>query len=108
MASIVYSNETPTYAEAPAMAVMRVLIVDDEPLARERIRSLLNKEEAMEVIGECGDGEEAVAAIQDLHPDLVFLDVQMPKLDGFDVLEALEPERLPTVIFVTAYDRYAL
>jgi two-component system LytT family response regulator len=109
MAGIVYSNETPTSAEAPVMPPrLRVLIVDDEPLARERIRSLLNREEAMEVIGECGDGQEAVTAIQELRPDLVFLDVQMPKLDGFDVLEALEPERMPTVIFVTAYDRYAL
>lgn len=87
---------------------IRALIIDDEPLARARLRTLLTDESDMEVVGECGDGLEAVAAIQDLEPDLLFLDVQMPTLDGFGVLEAVEPDKLPSVVFVTAYDRYAL
>src|SRR5262245_36771487 len=86
----------------------RALIVDDEPLARERISDLLQADEELEVVGECGDGQAAVAAIQHLKPDLLFLDVQMPKLDGFDVLEAVGPDAMPVAIFVTAYDRYAL
>jgi two-component system LytT family response regulator len=86
----------------------RALIVDDEPLARERIRDLLQADEELEVVGECGDGQAAVIAIQQLKPDLLFLDVQMPKLDGFDVLEAVGPDAMPVAIFVTAYDRYAL
>jgi two-component system LytT family response regulator len=84
------------------------LIVDDEPLARTRIRSLLEKEPDLTVIGECGDGQQAVAMVNELQPDLLFLDVQMPALDGFGVLEALGVERMPAVIFVTAYDRYAI
>ena len=87
---------------------MRVLIVDDEPLARERIRDLLAEEEDVEVVGECGDGAEALERILEEEPDLVFLDVQMPEMTGFDVLEALDEEVLPVVIFVTAYDQYAL
>ena len=87
---------------------LRALIVDDEPLARERIRSLLARESDVEVVGECGDGAGAVAAIERLGPDLVFLDVQMPEVDGFEVLEAIPRAKLPAVIFVTAYDRYAL
>lgn len=87
---------------------IRALIVDDEPLARARLRTLLADEPDIEVLGECGDGLEAVAAVQDLEPDLLFLDVQMPTLDGFGVLEALDPAKLPAVVFVTAYDRYAL
>ena len=87
---------------------IRALIVDDEPLARQRLLRLLKDEADVEVIGEAGDGGEAVAAIRAEKPDLVFLDVQMPVLDGFGVLEALGEENLPAVIFVTAYDRYAL
>jgi len=87
---------------------LRVLIVDDEPLARERVRSLLEDEPELEVIGECADGTEAVAAIKKQSPDLLFLDVQMPGTGGFEVLRALDPERLPLVIFVTAYDQHAL
>ncbi len=87
---------------------IRALIVDDEPLARARLRALLADEPDVEVVGECGDGLEAVAAVQDLTPDLLFLDVQMPTLDGFGVLEALEAGPMPAIIFVTAYDRYAL
>lgn len=109
MGNVVYTSEpAPEVEKLPMSPNLRVLIVDDEPLARERIRSLLEKEESFEVIGECGDGEEAVAAIRDQKPDLLFLDVQMPKLDGFEVLESLSPERIPATIFVTAYDRYAL
>lgn len=87
---------------------VRTLIIDDEPLARERIRTLLYDEQAVEIIGECGNGLAAVAAIAAQRPDLIFLDVQMPELSGFEVLEALEPGQIPVVIFVTAYDQYAL
>jgi two-component system LytT family response regulator len=87
---------------------IRTLIVDDEPLGRERIRALLRRDPDIEVVGECGDGRQAIAAIDDLQPDLLFLDVQMPEIDGFAVLEAIRPERMPSVVFVTAYDRYAV
>jgi two-component system LytT family response regulator len=89
-------------------AKIRTLIVDDEPLARERIRQLLHKEPDIEILGECADGREATATIGQLKPDLVFLDVQMPELDGFGVLEQLDRRAMPTIIFVTAYDRFAL
>ena len=87
---------------------VRALIVDDEPLARQRLRTLLRGEPDVDVVGECADGQEAVAAIRELEPHLLFLDVQMPVLDGFEVLEALGPQPLPAVIFVTAYDSYAI
>ena len=87
---------------------MRTLIVDDEPLARERFRTLLCDEPDIELVGECGDGKEAVSAIREKSPELLFLDVQMPEMDGFAVLRAVGPERVPAVVFVTAYDRYAL
>ena len=87
---------------------IRTLIVDDEPLARERIRTLLQKEADIEIIGECADGRGAVAAISKDRPDLVFLDVQMPELDGFGVLEQLDSEARPAVVFVTAHDKFAL
>lgn len=87
---------------------IRALIVDDEPLARERIRTLLTGEPEIEVVGECGDGHKAVAAIRRHAPDLLFLDVQMPELDGFGVLQELGAQHLPVVVFVTAYDKYAL
>ena len=86
----------------------RVLIADDEPLARERLRMLLAKEDWVEIAGECENGPSAVAAIQKLAPDVVFLDVQMPGATGFDVIESIGPSRMPPVVFVTAYDRYAL
>src|SRR3954465_862591 len=89
-------------------APTRVLIVDDEPLARERIRTLLSEDAAFEVAGEAGDGAAAAQAIASLNPDLVFLDVQIPGADGFDVIEAIGPDKMPFVVFVTAYDRYAL
>jgi two-component system LytT family response regulator len=90
------------------MEKIRALIVDDEPLARERIRTLLEGEPEIELIGECADGLRAVTSIRTEKPDLVFLDVQMPELGGFEVIEALKDERLPAVIFVTAHDKYAL
>jgi two-component system LytT family response regulator len=86
----------------------RVLIVDDEPLARERLRTLLADEAGIAVVGEASDGRAAVDAIQTLSPDLVFLDVQLPGSTGFDVIESVGAGRMPFVIFVTAYDRYAL
>ena len=85
---------------------MRVLIVDDEPLACERIRGLLASERDIEIAGECHDGRSAAAAIRRLAPDLVFLDVQMPEMDGLAVLQSLD--RMPAVIFVTAYDQFAI
>ena len=87
---------------------LRVVLVDDEPLARERLRTLLETEADVELVAECADGVEAVAAVRSGRPDLVFLDVQMPGMDGFEVLDALDPATLPAVVFVTAYDRYAL
>jgi two-component system LytT family response regulator len=87
---------------------LRTLIVDDEPLARERVRMMLAAHPDVTIVGECGDGRQAIEAIRDLRPDVVFLDVQMPGLDGFEVLRALDEEPLPYVIFVTAYDRYAI
>lgn len=87
---------------------IRTLIVDDEPLAREGVRLHLEDHDDIEIIGECGSGEEAVQRIEQDAPDLVFLDVQMPGLDGFAVLEAIGDDRLPAVVFVTAYDQFAL
>lgn len=87
---------------------IRTLIVDDEPLGRERIRTLLERDDEIEVVGECGDGKKAITAIQTLHPDLLFLDVQMPEPDGFGVLEAISGGQIPAVVFVTAFDKYAV
>jgi len=87
---------------------IRTLVVDDEPMGRERVLSLLQQEDDVEVIGECSDGRQAIAAIQQHSPDLVFLDVQMPGSTGFGVIDAVGAERMPEVIFVTAYDEYAL
>ena len=84
------------------------LIVDDEPLARRSIRKHLKLFPEFEVAGECGDGESAVAAIREQKPDLVFLDIQLPEFDGFDVIRAVGKHAMPVTIFVTAYDRYAL
>jgi two-component system LytT family response regulator len=87
---------------------IRALIVDDEALARERVRTLLAGSANVEVVGECSGGRQAIDAIIEHQPDLVFLDVQMPDIDGFEVLEAVAHEWLPAVVFVTAYDEYAL
>jgi two-component system LytT family response regulator len=95
-------------AGSPAAAKTRVLVADDEPLARERLRMLLAQEDWVEVVAECDNGAEAARVIQALDPDLVFLDVQMPDATGFDVIRSVGAARMPPVIFVTAYDRYAL
>lgn len=87
---------------------IRTLIVDDEPAARRGIALLLEDEPDIEVVGQCSDGLEAVEGIDELEPDLIFLDVQMPGLDGFEVLERIGAGSAPAVIFVTAYDEYAL
>jgi two-component system, LytTR family, response regulator len=84
------------------------LIVDDEPLARRRIRRMLARHPEIEILGDAANGREAITAIRELAPDLVFLDVQMPELDGFAVLEAIGAQLMPLVIFVSAYDQYAL
>lgn len=87
---------------------LRALVVDDEPLARSNVTVLLRPDPEIEIVGECGSGAEALAEIRSKKPELVFLDVQMPECDGFDVLELLGGELPPAVIFVTAYDQYAL
>jgi two-component system LytT family response regulator len=87
---------------------IRVLVVDDEPLARAMVREMLADEPEVEIVGECGNGRAAIKAIQSLTPDVVFLDVQMPDLGGFEVLESLPNETPPCVIFITAYDQYAV
>jgi two-component system LytT family response regulator len=90
------------------MKSLRVLIVDDEPLARQGLRELIRKDSELECIGECADGQAAVEAIESLKPDLVLLDVQMPEIDGFGVIRAVGPEQMPPIIFVTAYEEFAL
>src|SRR4051794_39637177 len=87
---------------------IRVLIVDDEPLARDRLQKLLDGDADVTVIGQCTNGKEAVKAIREEKPDVVFLDVQMPELDGFGVLANLDKDHIPVVIFVTAHDKFAL
>jgi two-component system LytT family response regulator len=82
--------------------------VDDEVLARRSLSSLLDLEPDFEVVGECGEGQAALRAIEDVQPDLVFLDIQMPLVDGFGVLEGMHPARMPLVVFVTAYDQFAV
>ncbi len=88
--------------------ILRALIVDDEPLARKSVLRHLREHTNIRVIGECGDGQAAVTAILSGEPDLVFLDVQMPEMNGFQVIERIGPDRMPAVIFVTAYDHYAV
>ena len=90
------------------MTQITALIVDDEPLARDKIRTHLKSHPEITIIGECGDGPSAVRAVHSLKPDLLFLDVQMPGSDGFTVLEALDVNPMPAVVFVTAYDKYAV
>jgi two-component system, LytTR family, response regulator len=87
---------------------IRTLIVDDEPLARRRVRELLASEADVEIVGEAQDGPTAVSLVRELTPDLIFLDVQMPELDGFGVLEQIGPRPIPALVFVTAYDSFAL
>src|SRR5436305_7165022 len=89
-------------------AKITALIVDDEALARKFIRRMLREDHDVEITGECNDGKSAVALIQKHKPDIVFLDVQMPAMDGFAVLDAVGTEQLPEVIFTTAYEKYAI
>lgn len=87
---------------------IRAIVVDDEPLAREGVRQVLADEPDVEIVAECSDGLEAVKAIEQHRPDLLILDVQMPQLSGFEVLEALKPEEIPAIIFTTAHDQHAI
>ncbi|HEV2329276.1 MAG TPA: LytTR family DNA-binding domain-containing protein [Verrucomicrobiae bacterium] len=87
---------------------IRTLIIDDEPLARKRIKRLLADEPDISVIGECSSGREAIRAIQETPPDLLLLDIQMPEVNGFEVLKTIPLEQMPAIIFVTAYDQHAL
>jgi two-component system LytT family response regulator len=89
-------------------AQIRALIADDEALARKFIRRMLKDDRDVEIVGECSNGKEAVAMIRKQNPDVVFLDVQMPEMDGFGVLESIGVERLPQIIFTTAYEQYAI
>ena len=87
---------------------IRTLVIDDEPLARRSIVRLLAEDESMELLGECGDGASALDAIRRHKPDLIFLDVQMPEMSGIDVVNAVESVAAPAIVFVTAYERYAV
>jgi two-component system LytT family response regulator len=91
-----------------SMRRIRAIVIDDEPLARSYLRTLLANSPDVEIVGEAADGRSAIAAIRDLQPELLFLDVQMPSLDGFELVERLGEASLPYVVFVTAYDQYAL
>jgi len=88
--------------------VIRVVIADDEPLARERIRTLLAPHPDLELVAECQDGEDAIRVLAAERPDLLFLDVQMPELDGFGVISAIPPSQRPWVVFITAFDEHAV
>ncbi len=87
---------------------VRAIIADDEPLARERVRTLLAGEADVEVITECSNGAQTLKATQEHRPDLLFLDVQMPRLNGFEVIEALDPTQIPVIVFTTAHDEHAI
>jgi two-component system LytT family response regulator len=100
-------NGAPRAAARPAPA-MRTVLVDDEPLAVRKLRRLLSGERDVEIVAECADGRSAAETIRQLNPDLLFLDIQIPELDGFEVVESLPADRLPVIIFVTAYDEHAL
>jgi two-component system LytT family response regulator len=90
------------------MKSIRTLIVDDEPLARDRLRGFLKAEPGLELVGECGSGTEAIAAIRSVAPDLVFLDMQMPGCDGLQVLAELPEGKRPAIVFATAYEKFAV
>lgn len=90
------------------MSSIRTLLVDDEPIALRGLQQLLQTEDDIEIVGQCADGAAAIASIAELQPDLVFLDIQMPELSGFDVIAGIGLECMPMVIFVTAYDAYAI
>jgi two-component system LytT family response regulator len=94
--------------EPPIGSVVRTVIADDEQLARRKLRILLDAEPQVQVVAECHDGSQTLAAIRACHPDLLLLDIQMPDLDGFQVLSEISPEDMPAVIFTSAYDQYAI
>src|ERR1035441_3352472 len=87
---------------------LRALIADDEPLARERLRFLLSQSDEAEIAGECRNGREVIAALKENRYDVLFLDIQMPGKDGFDIIAEVGQERLPIIIFVTAHQHYAV
>jgi two-component system LytT family response regulator len=87
---------------------LRALIIDDELPARKKLAMLMREEADIEIVGQCANGLEGIAAIEEKHPDVIFLDIQMPGLNGFEMLEALGSDNLPFVVFVTAYDEYAV
>ena len=93
---------------SPGQEKIKTIIVDDEPLARDRLRSLISGHLDVDVVAECSNGRDAVRAINTEKPDLVFLDIQMPEMDGFAVLESINDQDLPVIVFVTAYDAYAI
>jgi two-component system LytT family response regulator len=90
------------------MPDLRTIIVDDEPLALDLLRNLLNRIGGVKIVAECRNGREAIAAVEAHEPDLIFLDIHMPGLNGFDVVKALQPETMPLIVFATAYDQFAL
>ena len=100
---------TPLRTSVPtSLRAWRTIVVDDEPLARQTLRLLLERETDFTLVAECAHGAEAIDALRRVRPDVLLLDVQMPEVDGFDVLRHLGPDAVPAVIFVTAFDRYAL
>lgn len=88
--------------------MLKVLIVDDEPLARENLRILLESVADIAIVGECGNAVEAIGAVHKLHPDVIFLDIQMPRISGLEMVGLLEPEQRPYIVFLTAFDEYAV
>ncbi|RPH25555.1 two-component system response regulator YehT [Buttiauxella warmboldiae] len=88
--------------------MLKVLIVDDEPLARENLRVMLQNEADLEIVGECGNAVEAIGAVHRLHPDVVFLDIQMPRISGLEMASMLDPQQRPYIVFLTAFDEYAV
>ncbi|WP_411704020.1 two-component system response regulator BtsR [Edaphovirga cremea] len=88
--------------------MLTVLIVDDEPLARENLRCLLEQDPHVSILGECANAVEAIGAVHRLHPDVIFLDIQMPRITGLEMLGMLDPEQMPYIVFLTAFDEYAI
>lgn len=88
--------------------MLSVLIVDDEPLARDNLRCLLEQDDGLELVGECANAVEAISAIHRLRPDVVFLDIQMPRISGLEMIGMIDPDNMPYIVFITAYDEYAI
>ena len=88
--------------------MLKVLIVDDEPLARENLRILLEAQSDIDIVGECGNAVEAIGAVHKLRPDVLFLDIQMPRISGLEMVGMLDPEHRPYIVFLTAFDEYAV